>query len=48
VKARVDADRKTMGRYLITGSQNFSVMHGVTESLAGRVAVMHLHCAIPG
>ena len=43
VKARVDADRKKMGRYLITGSQNFSVMQGVTESLAGRVAVMHLH-----
>ena len=43
VKARVDADRKKMGRYLITGSQNFSVMQGVTESLAGRVAIMHLH-----
>jgi hypothetical protein len=43
VKARVDADRKAMGRFLITGSQNFSVMQGVTESLAGRVAVMHLH-----
>lgn len=43
VKARVDADRKAMGRFLITGSQNFSVMRGVTESLAGRVAILHLH-----
>jgi uncharacterized protein len=43
IKARVDADRRTMGRYLLTGSQNFAVMEGVTESLAGRVAIMHLH-----
>ncbi|CAN5894471.1 ATP-binding protein [soil metagenome] len=43
VKARVDADRKASGQYLITGSQNFSVMAGVTETLAGRVSLLHLH-----
>jgi hypothetical protein len=31
------ADRLSTGRFLITGSQDFSLMEGVTESLAGRI-----------
>jgi predicted AAA+ superfamily ATPase len=29
-----------MGRYYLTGSQQFDVMKGVTGSLAGRIAVL--------
>lgn len=42
IKMRIDADRQTCGRFLLTGSQQFSLMQGVTESLAGRVAVLEL------
>jgi uncharacterized protein len=41
LKAVVDADRRP-GRFLLTGSQDFSVMEGVTESMAGRCAVLSL------
>lgn len=41
IKLAVDADR-TPGRFLLTGSQQFPVMRGVAESLAGRVAVLDL------
>lgn len=43
IKARVDAERARPGRYLVTGSQKFGLMQGVTESLAGRAAVVTLH-----
>ncbi len=43
VKAEVDAGRKEKGRFFLTGSQKFSLMQGVSESLAGRVAVFELH-----
>ncbi len=42
VKMRVDRNRRRMGAFLLTGSQQFSLMQGVTESLAGRVAVLEL------
>ena len=42
IKARIDANR-TAGRYLLTGSQTFSLMQGVSESLAGRCGVLNLH-----
>jgi len=42
VKARIDQNRGRTGRYVLTGSQQFSVMRDVTESLAGRVAVLDL------
>jgi hypothetical protein len=42
MKARVDEDRHTMGQYVLTGSQKFQLMKGVTESLAGRVAILEL------
>lgn len=43
VKAAIDRNRDRMGQYLITGSQRFELMRGVTESLAGRAAVLVLH-----
>jgi len=41
MKAKLDQDRSP-GQYLITGSQDFALMQGVTESLAGRCAVLTL------
>ena len=43
VKADIDAHRDASGRFLITGSQKFPLMQGVTESLAGRGSVLTLH-----
>ncbi len=40
---RIDQDRGQRGRYLLTGSQVFQLMQGVTESLAGRVALFELY-----
>lgn len=42
LKRRVDRDR-TPGQYLITGSQQWSVMRSLSESLAGRVVFLDLH-----
>jgi predicted AAA+ superfamily ATPase len=42
VKERVDARRDEPGQYLLSGSQNLLVMERVTESLAGRAAVLRL------
>jgi hypothetical protein len=41
LKLLIDADRRP-GRFLLTGSQTFSLMQGVSESLAGRCAVFSL------
>jgi len=41
IKVVVDRDRRA-GRFLFTGSQDFPLMQGVTESLAGRCAVLNL------
>jgi predicted AAA+ superfamily ATPase len=41
IKTRIDQDRRP-GRWVLTGSQNFSLMQGVSQSLAGRVAVLSL------
>ena len=42
IKLAIDADRDACGRFLLTGSQTFALMRGVTESLAGRAAVLQL------
>jgi hypothetical protein len=42
IKERVDAHRDRPGQYFLTGSQNLLLAHRVTESLAGRVAVLRL------
>lgn len=41
LKVRIDRQRSP-GGYLLTGSQLFALMQGVSESLAGRCAVLHL------
>ena len=43
LKHTVDSRRRENGLYVLTGSQKFSLMSGVRESLAGRVAVLDLH-----
>jgi len=42
IKMEVDRSRLRHGSYVLTGSQAFSLMEGVSESLAGRVAVFEL------
>jgi len=42
VKERIDAARNRHGQYLLTGSQNLLLMERVTESLAGRAAILRL------
>ena len=42
IKERIDADRSNSGQYLLTGSQNLLLMEKVTESLAGRAAMLRL------
>ncbi|MFQ5503670.1 MAG: ATP-binding protein, partial [Planctomycetota bacterium] len=43
VKVDIDAHRDRRGRYVLTGSQVFPLMQGVTESLSGRAAILELH-----
>ena len=42
IKERVDAARQRMGQFILTGSQNILLAQGVSESLAGRVAMLRL------
>ena len=42
LKMRIDEARDWHGRWVLTGSQQFELMQQVTESLAGRVAVLEL------
>lgn len=42
LKAEIDADRGRMGRFLLTGSQKFTLMQSVSDSLAGRAAILSL------
>ncbi|MDP2755323.1 MAG: ATP-binding protein [Nitrospirota bacterium] len=42
IKEKIDAKREKFGQYLVTGSQNLLVMERVTESLAGRAAILKL------
>jgi|SRR5665213_439628 len=41
LKIRVDQNRAA-GQYLVTGSQSFALMAGISESLAGRAAILTL------
>ena len=43
IKQQVDGRSLPPGSIQLTGSQNFRVMAGVSESLAGRVAILNLH-----
>ncbi len=42
LKAAIDARRAERGRFLMTGSQKFPLMQALSESLAGRCAVLDL------
>jgi predicted AAA+ superfamily ATPase len=42
IKERVDAARSRHGQYLLTGSQNLLLTARITESLAGRAAMLRL------
>lgn len=42
LKMKIDADRRNMGKWLLTGSQQFNVMKEVSDSLAGRIAIIDL------
>ncbi len=42
VKEKIDANRSENGQYLLTGSQNLLLAQNVTESLAGRAAMLRL------
>jgi hypothetical protein len=41
LKVVIDQDKRP-GRFLLTGSQTFTLMHGVSESLAGRCGVLSM------
>ena len=42
LKRAVDERRRDPGRFILTGSQSFTLMQGVSESLAGRAAIVEL------
>jgi predicted AAA+ superfamily ATPase len=42
LKVRIDREPQRMGRFLMTGSQKFTLMKSVSETLAGRCAVVEL------
>ena len=42
IKEEIDADRARAGQYLLTGSQNLLLLQRVSESLAGRAAILRL------
>ena len=46
IKAEVDRQRKP-GRFLLSGSAQFGLLKGVSESLAGRAMYLHLHAFCP-
>lgn len=39
LKLQIDENRDKKGQFILTGSQKFTLMKGISESLAGRVAV---------
>ncbi len=42
VKILVDKDRSTTGKFILTGSSQFSLMKKISESLAGRIGLLSL------
>jgi len=42
IKRDIDEHRKNKARYLLSGSQNLALMQNITETLAGRTAVLTL------
>ena len=42
LKVAIDSDRERKGQYILSGSEKFSLMKEVSESLAGRIAIVEL------
>ncbi|MFZ4099267.1 MAG: ATP-binding protein [Chlamydiia bacterium] len=42
LKSYIDDHRQEYGRFVLTGSQHFALMKGVSESLVGRIGIAHL------
>jgi len=42
IKARIEKNKKP-GQWVITGSQQWTLMKGISETLAGRIAILHLY-----
>lgn len=42
IKLLVDRDRQRYGKFILTGSSQFSFMQNITESLAGRIGLLSL------
>ncbi len=42
IKARIDKENKP-AQWILTGSQQWALMKGISESLAGRIAILHLY-----
>ena len=42
IKEKIDTERQKTGQYILTGSQNLLLMEKVTESMAGRAAIIKL------
>jgi hypothetical protein len=42
VKIQIDNDRNSYGKYILTGSSQFSLLKQITESLAGRIGLLSL------
>ncbi len=43
LKIAIDKNRNRFGQYILTGSQKFSLMKGVSESLSGRISILELY-----
>jgi len=43
LKARIDAERARKGLFALTGSEQFHLMKGISDSLAGRIAIQKLY-----
>ncbi|MDD4980576.1 MAG: ATP-binding protein [Candidatus Omnitrophica bacterium] len=41
IKARIEHNKKP-GQWVLTGSQQWALMKGISETLAGRIAILHL------
>jgi hypothetical protein len=42
IKEKIDQNRSQHGQYILTGSQNLLMLEGISETLAGRVAILKL------
>ena len=42
LKSIVDTERQDPGQFILTGSQKFALMQGISESLTGRAAILEL------